>query len=160
MLKSFRCALKILRLEVAGEVNTIRLLFSVETVIDERGDSSHKKNPANIQNTFRKPGSPELDVIKIVKENGSWVALDDVENGVVPLDLKKAFYKNPKAFTNNQNFSRGQRKSYLYWLDQAKCEETRQKIISEIVTLSHKNIKACAVSGGKKSIRTQSVKLI
>lgn len=80
--------------------------------------------------------------IKIAKENGSWTALDDVENGVIPEDLQKAFDKNQKAFENYLSFTRGQRKSYLYWLNQAKREITRQNRIAEIVALCEKGIKS------------------
>ena len=80
--------------------------------------------------------------IEIAKENGSWMALDDVENGIIPEDLQKAFNKNSKAFKNYQSYTRGQRKSYLYWLNQAKREETRQKRISEIISLCNKGIKS------------------
>ncbi len=82
-----------------------------------------------------------LAAIKTAKQNGSWTALDDVEKGIVPKELKAAFDKNPKAFTNFQNFTRGQRKSYLYWLNQAKREQTRAKRIAEIVRLCAENIK-------------------
>lgn len=82
-----------------------------------------------------------LEAIALAKANGSWTELDDVENGVVPQDLQKAFSKNKRAFTNFQSFTPGQQKSYLYWLNQAKREETREKRIQEIVELSAKNIK-------------------
>lgn len=80
--------------------------------------------------------------IEIAKENGSWTALDDVENGVIPDDLYKAFKQNKLAFKNYQAFSPSQQKSYLYWLNQAKREETRQKRITEIVSLCEANIKS------------------
>lgn len=80
--------------------------------------------------------------IKIAKENGSWTALDDVENGIIPEDLQKAFNKNLKAFKNYQSYTRGQRKSYLYWLNQAKRKETRQKRIAEIIALCKKGVKS------------------
>lgn len=80
--------------------------------------------------------------IQIAKENGSWTSLDDVENAVVPNDLQKAFNRNKKAFGNFQNFTRSQKKSYLYWLHQAKREETRQKRIKEIIEACRKNIKS------------------
>ncbi|WP_299536076.1 YdeI family protein [Ulvibacterium sp.] len=83
-----------------------------------------------------------LKKIEMAKEDGSWTALDDVENGVVPPDLQKAFNRNSKAFDNYQNFTRGQRKSYLYWLNQAKREETRKKRIKEIIRLCRANIKS------------------
>lgn len=82
-----------------------------------------------------------LEAIKVAKKNGSWSALDDVENGLVPDDLQKAFDANKAAFENFQTFAPGQRKSYLYWLNHAKREETRQKRISEIVELCANNIK-------------------
>lgn len=81
------------------------------------------------------------EAIKMAKKNGSWTALDDVENGVVPEELQKAFNKNKTALKNFEGFTRGQRKSYLYFLNQAKREETRQKRIAEIVSLCAKNIK-------------------
>ncbi len=83
-----------------------------------------------------------LESIKVAKKNGSWVALDDVEKGVIPKELQDAFNKKPKAFENFKNFTKGQRKSYLYWLNQAKREETREKRIAEIVRYSAENIKA------------------
>ena len=79
--------------------------------------------------------------IKVAKENGSWSALDDVENGIVPDDLKVAFLKAPKAAENFKNFTRGQKKSYLYWINQAKRKDTRQKRIKEIIKMCAANIK-------------------
>ena len=89
-----------------------------------------------------------LKSIAIAKENGSWTSLDDVENGIIPKKLQEAFDKKPIAFTNYQNFTRGQQKSYLYWLNQAKREETREKRIKEIVANCAQNIKARGGWGG------------
>ena len=80
--------------------------------------------------------------IEIAKENGSWTALDDVENGIIPDDLQKAFNRSKKAFKNYQGLTRGQRKSYLYWLNQAKRKETRQKRITAIIDLCKKGVKS------------------
>ncbi len=82
-----------------------------------------------------------LKAIEVAKENGSWTELDDVENGVVPLDLQKALEHCLTAHENFKKFTNSQRKSYLYWLKQAKREETRKKRIKEIVSLSEQNIK-------------------
>ena len=83
-----------------------------------------------------------LEIIESAKKNGSWTALDDVENGIVPEDLQTEFDKNLIAYENYQNFSPSYRKSYLYWLNQAKRETTRAKRISEIIQLCKKNIKS------------------
>lgn len=82
--------------------------------------------------------------VRAAKKDGSWTALDDVENGVVPKDLQNAFDANKEAYDNFQNFTRGQRKSYLYWLNHAKREETRKKRIVEIVRRCKENIKSLA----------------
>ncbi len=82
-----------------------------------------------------------LAKIKAAKKDGSWTALDAVEKGIIPSELKVAFDKAPDAFKNFKSFTRGQRKSYLYWLNQAKRPETRNKRILEIVRLSKENIK-------------------
>ncbi|MCZ4318459.1 YdeI/OmpD-associated family protein [Aequorivita viscosa] len=81
-------------------------------------------------------------VIAEAKKNGSWTALDDVENLIIPADLQKEFNKNKLAFVNFENFSKSYKKSYLYWLNQAKREVTRNKRISEIINLCAKNIKS------------------
>jgi len=82
-----------------------------------------------------------LSKIEIAKQNGSWTALDDVENMIVPKDLKKAFYINPIAYKNYKAFAKSYRKSYLYWLKQAKREETRLKRIEKIIDLCKNNKK-------------------
>lgn len=83
-----------------------------------------------------------LASIELAKKNGSWVALDDVENGIIPKDLQHAFDHNPLAFKNYQNFAKGYRKSYLYWINQAKRQETRDKRIVEIIKCCEANIKS------------------
>ena len=81
-------------------------------------------------------------VIDRAKSDGSWTALDDVENGIIPEDLQREFDSNPIARENYKNFSWTYQKSYLYWLNQAKRPETRSKRIREIVGLCNDNIKS------------------
>jgi uncharacterized protein YdeI (YjbR/CyaY-like superfamily) len=83
-----------------------------------------------------------LKIIKTGKQNGSWTALDAVEKGIIPEDLKIGFENYPTAFENYNNFAPSYRKSYLYWLNQAKREETRQKRIAVIIQLCANNIKS------------------
>ena len=91
------------------------------------------------ENLVHKSG---LKAIKIAKENGSWTALDNVEKGIIPEALQHAFDNNPNAFKNYNNFAPSYRKGYLYWLNQAKREETQQKRIAEIIKLCDANIKS------------------
>ena len=83
-----------------------------------------------------------IATIEIAKQNGSWSELDDVENLVIPEILKLAFDKNPIAFNNYQNFAPSYKKSYLYWVKQAKREATKEKRITEIIRLCEQNIKS------------------
>ena len=83
-----------------------------------------------------------LAKIDAAKKDGSWTLLDDVENLVIPEDLQKAFDDKPLAYTNYEAFSKGYRKSYLYWLNQAKRPVTREKRIEEIIRLCAENIKS------------------
>lgn len=83
-----------------------------------------------------------LAIIEQARQDGSWTALDDVENGIVPHDLQQAFNANPRAKSNYTSFSRTYRKSYLYWLNEAKRPQTRQARIEEIIRLCHENIKS------------------
>lgn len=80
--------------------------------------------------------------IHLAKKTGTWTAMDDVENLIVPENLEKAFRNNPAAYANYQNFAPSYRKNYLTWLYQAKREETQQKRIAEIIKLCAANMKS------------------
>lgn len=81
-------------------------------------------------------------IIALAKAIGTWTAMDNVENGIIPEDLQNAFDNNHVAFQNYQNFSKGYRKSYLSWLYSAKRDETRLNRITEIIRLCKANIKS------------------
>ena len=83
-----------------------------------------------------------LKKIETAKQNGTWQSLDAVENLEMPEDLEIAFSKNKTAFDNYNNFSPSYRKSYLYWLNQAKRAETRTIRLAEIIKLCEQNIKS------------------
>lgn len=110
------------------------------------------RNPKSVWSALNKRYIKELttnnlmhesgfEIIKIGKQNGSWAALDDVEKGIIPDNLQLAFDKNPTAFNNYNNFALSYRKGYLYWLNQAKRDETKQKRITEIIRLCEANVK-------------------
>ncbi|PKA83885.1 uncharacterized protein YdeI (YjbR/CyaY-like superfamily) [Ulvibacter sp. MAR_2010_11] len=111
------------------------------------------RNPKSTWSALNKSYIPHLEAeglihdsgwetIKIAKDTGTWSAMDDIENLIIPPELKKAFKANPVAFKNYQNFAPGYRKSYLSWLFQAKRDETRAKRIKEIIALCTTNRKS------------------
>lgn len=83
------------------------------------------------ENLMQESGFAKIETAKI---NGSWTSLDAVEELKLPTDLEAAFNQNKDAYDNYQKFSPSRRKSYLYCLNQAKREETRNKRISEIIS--------------------------
>lgn len=130
----------------------------IDSTVKSLGDGKRRqyftpRNPKSVWSALNKRYIEELSanelmhesglkIIDIGKENGSWTALDAVENGIIPDDLLNAFDHNPKAFENYQNFAPSYRKSYLYWLNHAKREDTRQKRIKKIIDLCENNIKS------------------
>lgn len=83
-----------------------------------------------------------IEMVEIAKRTGTWAALDEVENLVIPEDLQKAFNKNKKAFDYWNRFSPSSRKGILDWIRSAKTEPTRQKRVAETVRLAKDNIRA------------------
>lgn len=111
------------------------------------------RNPKGHWNVLNKKYIKELDtagliqeggykMIDLAKNTGTWTAMDDIENGVIPKDLQEAFNSNPEAFENYKNFSKSYRKNYLSWLHNAKRKETRKNRISEIIRSCTNNIKS------------------
>jgi uncharacterized protein YdeI (YjbR/CyaY-like superfamily) len=130
----------------------------IDSTVKSLGDGKRRQyfTPRNIKSVWSALNKKYIDVlisenlmhvsglktIELAKQNGTWIALDDVENGIIPNDLQIEFDKHPVAFDNYQNFSPSYRKSYLYWLNQAKRKETREKRISEIIQLCVNNLKS------------------
>jgi uncharacterized protein YdeI (YjbR/CyaY-like superfamily) len=83
-----------------------------------------------------------LEAIETAKQNGTWTALDKVEELTIPEDLQKAFDQNKTAFDNWEKFPRSSKRGILEWILNAKRPETRQGRIDETVKLAKENIKA------------------
>lgn len=83
-----------------------------------------------------------LRLIDLAKKNGTWDALNDVDNIVLPPDLKVQFAKNKIALKNWEAFPRSAKRGILEWILSAKKPETRQRRIEQTVELAAQNIKA------------------
>ncbi len=83
-----------------------------------------------------------LEMIRIAKENGSWDTLNEVDNLIVPSDLKTEFDANQTAYSNWKAFPPSSKKIILYWIKSAKRDETRAKRIAETVEKAAQNIRA------------------
>ena len=74
-----------------------------------------------------------LAAIESAKRSGSWNALDQVENLIVPDDLARALASNPTARENFEAFPPSARKLFLYWIANVKRPERRAERIAETV---------------------------
>lgn len=81
-------------------------------------------------------------LIDIAKKNGTWEALVDVENTIIPADLQQSLHENNIALKNFEAFSASARRAILQWIHSAKRPETRKKRIEETVKLAAQNLKA------------------
>ncbi|HVQ00913.1 MAG TPA: YdeI/OmpD-associated family protein [Candidatus Thermoplasmatota archaeon] len=82
-----------------------------------------------------------LEKIEAAKKDGSWRAIDSVEELVIPRDLQKALDKNPIAKQNFSEFSNSMKKQILFWIQSAKRPETRLSRIQRSVVLAEKNVR-------------------
>jgi uncharacterized protein YdeI (YjbR/CyaY-like superfamily) len=83
-----------------------------------------------------------LAKIDAAKKDGSWNALDEVDDLVMPDDLAAALSKHPAAAKNFEAFSPSATKAILYWLGAAKRNETRVARIEKIVRMAAVNKRA------------------
>ena len=82
-----------------------------------------------------------LAKIEAAQKDGSWCAVDHVEALTMPPELKKALAAVPNAAKNFAAFSPSCRKAYLYWINNAKRPETRQKRVADVVQYAAQNRK-------------------
>jgi uncharacterized protein YdeI (YjbR/CyaY-like superfamily) len=73
-----------------------------------------------------------MAIINIGKQNGSWTKLDDIENYIIPPDLKKVLTKNRTVSKYFEGLPKSLQKQWLYRLGNAKLSETRAKRINEL----------------------------
>jgi uncharacterized protein YdeI (YjbR/CyaY-like superfamily) len=78
--------------------------------------------------------------IEIAKQNGKWdAAYSSNMVMTIPKDLQKALMQNKLTWKNFNNFSNSAKLQYIYWINDAKKEETIQKRINEVVKKASQN---------------------
>ena len=83
-----------------------------------------------------------LKVIEAAKASGTWKALEEVEDLVIPDDLAMAFRSYAQAAANFAAFPRSAKRGILEWIAQAKRPETRSKRVSETAARAAENVRA------------------
>ncbi len=103
-----------------------------------------KKNKARVKKLTKlgwiAPAGKKM--IALAKKTGTWDALNEVDQLLLPKDLKAAFSKNKKAKHFFDAFPASAKRVILSWILDAKRPETKLKRIKETVELAEKNIRA------------------
>ncbi len=82
-----------------------------------------------------------LEMIELAKKIGTWNALDDVENLILPKEMQELFDKseNKEAKENFENFPRSTKRGILEWISTAKTLPTKLKRITETLEAAKDN---------------------
>jgi uncharacterized protein YdeI (YjbR/CyaY-like superfamily) len=79
--------------------------------------------------------------MEIAKQNGSWTILDEVEELIIPEDLKAELNNRPTARDFIETLNKSSKKAILQWLVLAKRPETRETRIATIVDRAEQKLK-------------------
>ena len=82
-----------------------------------------------------------MEKMNAAKKDGSWTFLDDVEDLIIPEDLKLSLEQNTISKANFEAFSDSSKKQILYWIVSAKRHDTRLRRIKKTVELASENKK-------------------
>ena len=82
-----------------------------------------------------------LAMVELAQETGTWTALEDVDNLIVPPDLQEALGQNSIAYEYWKQFPPSARRGILEWIFNAKRTETRRRRIEKAVKLAAQNIR-------------------
>jgi uncharacterized protein YdeI (YjbR/CyaY-like superfamily) len=83
-----------------------------------------------------------LESVRIAHENGSWSALDVVDNLTVPAEMQSLLISNPTAAEHWENFSISVKRNILEWIYNAKKTETKMDRIKKTVVMATENKRA------------------
>jgi uncharacterized protein YdeI (YjbR/CyaY-like superfamily) len=83
-----------------------------------------------------------LAAVEAARADGSWTALDEVEDLVEPDDLRRALDADPEARRHWDAFPRSAKRGILEWLRNAKRPETRAKRVDETARLAARGERA------------------
>jgi uncharacterized protein YdeI (YjbR/CyaY-like superfamily) len=84
-------------------------------------------------------GQAKIDAAQV---DGSWTALDAIENLEIPPDLEAALAAYPAARAHFEAFPRSVKRGILEWIANAKTDATRAKRVAETARLAQENRRA------------------
>lgn len=116
-------------------------LFFAKRKPSSNWSALNKTRVANLQKAgLMMPAGQAM--IDIAKMNGKWDALNEVDQLIIPKDLKDTFKAYPGAAKNFDAFPPSTKRGILEWIGNAKTPATRTKRLIETASLAAKNIRA------------------
>jgi uncharacterized protein YdeI (YjbR/CyaY-like superfamily) len=85
---------------------------------------------------------PGQELIDHARRTGTWAALADAQNEVIPDDLQALLDQDPAALRNFRAFPPSSRRLILEWIARAKRPETRQRRVAQTATMAARNERA------------------
>ena len=83
-----------------------------------------------------------LAKVEEAKANGEWDKASQREDtSIVPADLKRALQANQQAQKNFETVSPSQKRMFIFWINSAKTDATRQKRIRKAMQMLRDNEK-------------------
>jgi len=106
-----------------------------------RGGTWSQANKARVESLMARGLMTDagLSAVAATRQDGSWSALDDIDELRVPADLAQALAADPQAQRNFERFTASAQKATLWWVKSARRSETRAKRIAESVRLAADN---------------------
>ena len=81
-------------------------------------------------------------LIDLAKADGTWQVVSDAHSSAIPPDLQELLDRKETARRNFHNFPPSSQRLILEWIAKARRPETRQRRISQTVSLAALNIRA------------------
>ena len=148
---------------ISEAINEALCFGWVDSKSNKRDDDSYyvyfsKRNPKSNWSKINKEKVEKLisedrfseagyKMVTIAKQTGTWDALNDVDNLVVPDDLMNLFDLEPIAYSHWLAFPDSTKRGILEWIFNAKRATTRLKRIQETVSKAKMNIRANQYNG-------------
>ena len=124
---------------------TMQLLSPKKT---QHWAKSYKDRYARLKKEGRMHEAGEA-LVREAKKSGAWDFMNDVDNLIMPDDLRDALKDKPQALSNYEAFPDFAKRDILRWIKIAKREETRAKRIAETAVKAARNERASGTGASK-----------
>lgn len=109
-----------------------------------KGSIWSQSNKKRVAKMIKQGRMTDAGLVKIheAKQNGEWHKATQREDTVnIPLELKRALASDKTARQSFENLAPSHKRQFIYWITEAKRDETRQKRLGETIRMLKENKK-------------------